>query len=66
MPGENSFFKALLRGELPTKSGERVLRSICVFLPSLTHFVRHRHLLGNGAPRACKFHHGGEGFSETL
>ena len=58
------FFKALLRGELPTKSGERVLRSICVFLPSLTHFVRHRHLPGkacNGAPRACKFHHGGRG-----
>ena len=54
--------KALLRGELPTKSGERVLRSICVFLPSPTHFVRHCHLPGkacNGAPRACKFHHGG-------
>ena len=52
-------------GESSRRSRVRgFLRSICVFLPSLTHFVRHCHLPGkacNGAPRACKFHHGGRG-----
>ena len=36
MPGKDSFFKALLQGELPTESGERFSSPLAYFALSVT------------------------------